>query len=243
MDYAILIPRPNCPAIFAAAGAPPDVAFDNSSIVDPWDSANDTTTPGTLVVGSLTNGILLAFADWEDTAAGSAAVSGISSNLGGAFTHLPSSATLALLLGQDYGADVWYLLNPAAGTHTVTLTMNETTDTKTIGLLSAQNVNQVTPFGALFTNIDASGTPTSTTVTVTDSASGDLSICHLFTGSVSLAEQENTTGTKRWESGEFGFNGATSLLTTINAVGPNSAHSFTIPARGFMTCGFALKKA
>src|SRR5258708_7057654 len=138
------------------AGGSPNVAFDTFSL-SAADSDGGPTASGTIVVGSLTNGILLAIPSWEDALAGNASVTGVSSNVGGAFTQLPSSAAV-WISGIDFGSDIWYLLTPAAGSHVCTFTMSENTNVVYPGLMSAQNVSQSAPFGTVVVHTDVTQT-------------------------------------------------------------------------------------
>lgn len=228
--------------VLPVAGGGADVAFDNSS--NTLEADNNATAVGTLTVGSLSNGILIAFIATEDAAAGAAVVSGVNSSLGGAFTHLGSSAFNFTVGGvSDYNGDIWYLLNPAAGSHTVTATMNEATNETNVGLASFANVSQSAPFGTPVTHTDITEVVNNYDTTVS-SAAGDMMLAGFLSDGQSLAEQDTTApATKMWENFDgSGPLGNVSMAAYRACTGGSTTINFTL-GRSFGTVGVALKKA
>jgi hypothetical protein len=92
---------------------------------------------------------------------GSTTITAVSYN-GVALTQAISSATSA---GNDR-ADIWYLVNPATGAHTVAVTSS--TVTGTIGSVSYTGVHQTVPVGTGVAATGNSATPTVNASSATD---------------------------------------------------------------------------
>jgi hypothetical protein len=135
-----------------------------------WGSAHDSIATGSAVVAEGDNRILVvSYADFE--VGGDASVSGISSDLDGAFTRLGSNIN-----SDQANAGIFYLLNPTVGTHVLTPAYGDAFANKPNPNIAHwyTGVDQDTPFGAPAS--DTGTTETTATVTVTDVAEGDLVI-------------------------------------------------------------------
>lgn len=171
------------------------VAYDNFA-VGTFDTTDDTTHTNSFTVSAGSNRALLAFVGWHDAAAGSAAVSSVSSDLDGNFSAVPGSSSTAIVDGgaRDMGAQWWYLVAPSTGLHTITLTMSENTQAKCLMLLSVNGVNQSTPLGtASIASVNGNNTHSVT------SSVGDL-VVSAYSAATNTATQVNaTTGSTHGE--------------------------------------------
>lgn len=116
MDYAIFIPRPNCPAMFAPEGSP-SVALDTvaGNLVTGAVSVNDVS----LTVAANSNRMLVAMID--NTASRTVSSVAYTAGSGGAWTLLGSAVT-----GGGNDVEIWYSSAPSTGAITVRTTYSGT---------------------------------------------------------------------------------------------------------------------
>jgi len=239
----VIVPLYSSEGDFApAVGGGGNVAFDNANGGTP-DADGGAAATSTLVVGTLTNGILIAVLNTEDGAAGAAVGLSVSSDLDGAFTRLDAATFNYVFGGGEFNGELWYRLAPSAGTHTVTMSMSEGTAVIYPGLKSFANVNQAAPFGTPTTHTDNTENIDNFDVVIATTA-GDMAISGFITGGVNPAEQDVTSpATKLWETTTpVGPIGSTSMAAYRAAVGASTTINYT-RTRSFGVWGVALKKA
>lgn len=192
--------RRNVGLVAGGGGGGGPVAFD---AVDTTSTGTNSSTTVTCnhTVGSLTDGIVLVSVTWSDTATGTATVSSVASNASGtpALTQVSSALfnKTPADSSADTGVDWWYLLSPASGATTFTVTMSEDTDEMMCKSISFSGVDQSTPIADVQT-VDRTGN-TSTTITHT-TASGDMVVGALHQTSPTTAGVSVNTGTSRWST-------------------------------------------
>lgn len=146
-----------------------------------------TTTPSWSHTCTGTNLLLVVTVGWRHQDPGNA-ITGITYN-SVALTQLGTTSN-----GEFATAEIWYLLAPATGTHTVAATFTDLARAH-LGAVSYTAVNQSTPLGTYASN---TGTSTAPSVTVT-SATGDVVIAV----GAERGTETFTTGasqTMRWEA-------------------------------------------
>lgn len=165
-----------------------------------WDSAHNGVVAGVITVPAGTNRILLvSSADVE--AGGDATLTGISSDLDGAFTRVGNNVNNGI-----QNASLWRLLNPTVGEHTLTPAYGDSATEKPNSLIAHAwtGVDQTTPFG---TPATATGTSTTAVSVTATTAAGEVVI-----DTVSSNTGGHTTGA---DQTQIRFNPATSGSTTV----------------------------
>lgn len=224
----------------AGGGGGGDVAVDATSSDAAWNSDDGTTGVCSITVGSGSNRAIYACVQWIDGLAGNASVSGVSSNVDGAFT-LVGSSTITRADGADFGT-AWYVLTGASsGAHTITATMSENTDSLLCDAISFENVNQTTPSAGVDTQ-DVSNTGTTYTHNITTVA-GDMALSVMLNALGVAAAHDVTTGTLQWELQETGFWGAWSDCGTNAATGTSTPIGYLMRNDVAIVSGLAVKKA
>jgi len=142
-----------------------------------------TTKTWTHTTSSGTNRILELEADiWQDTA-GAGTVSSASYN-GAALTKVTSS----LSGGMD--SEIWYLVNPASGTNTVSVTITGATDAIKLSVSTFTGALQSSPVDVTSTATGTSGNPSAS---LTTTAANDLVLATLSRYSTTAASTNRTS--------------------------------------------------
>lgn len=194
------------------------------TIAGAWDAANRSIT-----VGSNPNRVLWAAATWY----GTGTVSGVSSNVNGAFTAVPGSLSTQSVGGRDQKVQWFYLINPTAGAHTITSSNTGSVNTKHIAVTETDATHQTTPYG---TPVVTQSVAASYNHVITGTVVGDLAFSACNNGDTSgLAQTDITSGTLRWEDLETASWGT----TAIGGTKPGEAGSTTITYNPIRTEGSA----
>jgi len=166
-------------------------------------------------------------------------ISSVSSDVDGAFTLLQ-----AFDGGDGTSVEIWYLKNPTAGAHTITVTADATNRRAGGGAVTYGNVDQTTPFG---TPATASGTSTTPSVTVS-SASGEIVLDIM----VSKNSAGGTTPTvDASQTQQFNFKTVTGLgmSSRLNCAGSREAGAASVSmdwtlsdSQGWGMIGVAIKE-
>jgi hypothetical protein len=175
-----------------ATAAAADVAIDSSAKGTPSTGGTFSETVD-ITVASNSNRLLIVLAGAGDSSPADRVISGVSSTLGGSF----ASVTGASVQEPNWcGIDVWYLVAPAVGTHTVTMTYAGSVVQAEVMATSLYNVNQSAPFGTVATS-GSSGTSSAAPSVSATLATGELLIGGLFTDSSTISSF--SAGTSRQE--------------------------------------------
>lgn len=127
---------------------------------------SESSSTQSFTVGSLTNGILVVAT--HHYAVGGATISGITWN-GSALTLVV--ATLDQPFGPGYDNQIWYIKNPASGTHDVVITFSGSdTIYLSAGIISLSGVDQTTPIDTSTKTGIVNGTTATVTLSVVSNA-------------------------------------------------------------------------
>lgn len=167
------------------------IAFDNVGSTDGGTNQSYTVT---IVVAGGSNRYLQCGVSIVDTGGGPTSVSSISSDLSGAFTFRYRDVFVA----NDHANEVWEFINPAVGTHTVTVTLVAVpVQVSATGCLSFSGVHQTTPIEVHATaHGAAAANPSVTLTTIADNAWG---ISIVTDNAPDDLTPTGSTGTQRWE--------------------------------------------
>jgi len=156
------------------------IAFDSAATKT---ATNAASASWSHTVGSGTNNVLIVGLATEDTSTTSLAVSAITYN-GVAMTAVPSSTATAGSSTLDR-TQLFYLLNPAAGAHTVAVTFGGAVNGVSAGSVSLSGVAQSAPTAAAI-NTATSGTAISASVAVSTAGSWLVDVANSGAGSATL---------------------------------------------------------
>lgn len=192
--------RPNNGSSTTTVGASGLVEDAISSAADPAVSSNSVTYAHTCTGSNL---VLVVVVAW--TASATRTVTGVTYN-GVALTQVASARREVTFIDTSVsGVDIWYLINPATGTHNIIATVSAVGTFVWGGGISFTGAHQSSVVGTANT---ATGTSTAPSVAIT-SAVGEI----VVGGVMARADSEGqlTSGdTQKWCSRETaGFNGAT----------------------------------
>ena len=168
-------------------------------------------------VGTGTSTVLIVGLSTEDTSTTSLAVSAITYN-GVAMTAVASSTATAGSSTLDR-TQLFYLLNPAAGAHTVSITFGGAVNGVSAGSVSLSGVAQSAPSAAAI-NTATSGTAISASVTV--ATAGSWLVDAVNSGSGNATFTAGSGQTSRWAIGQSSSGGAGSTKP-ISATGAASS--------------------
>ena len=168
-------------------------------------------------IGSGTNRVLIVGLATEDTSTTSLAVSSITYN-GVAMTAVPSSTATAGSSTLDR-TQLFYLINPAVGVHTVAVTFGGAVNGVSAGSVSLSGVAQSAPTAAAI-NSAASGTTLSASVAVATAGSWLVDV--VTSGSGNATFTAGSGQTSRWAVGQSSSGGAGSTKP-ISAAGTASS--------------------
>lgn len=184
------------------------VAFDAAASNKAAYPANTSTISVNHTVAAGSDLFLLVSVGWYN-AQGARTVSGVTWN-GTAMTAVPSSTVAT---SGAHNVQLWYLINPATGAHTVTVTMSGNDDLLFVGVSSWSGVHQTAPLGTAVTN-----TGTSTTGQVTLSSAADEYVAGCITHEAIFASDFSTSDTELYEQ----FDNTTNLHSGAYSVGSAS---------------------
>lgn len=203
------------------------------TVAPAWDAAS-----ASITVGSGTDRALFACATWS----GTGSVSGVSSNVNGAFTLVTGSENLQTSGGRTQGIRWYVLLNPTTGAHTITSSNTGSINTKHVSVTECTDVHQTVPYG---TAVIADSVAASYNHVITDSLVGDLVISGCNNGdTANLAQTAITVGDQRWEVIETAFWGTTSIGGTKAGEATSTTITYNpLRSEGSALSGFAIKAA
>jgi pectate lyase len=181
----------------SAAGA---IAFDSAVATS---AVNATSTSWSHTVGSGTNTVLVVGLSTEDTSSSVLNVASITYN-GIAMTAVPNSAATAGSSTLDK-SQLFYLLNPPAGAHTVAVTFGGSVNGVSAGSISLSGVAQSAPTAAAI-NTATSGTAISANIAVSTAGSWLVDAANSGAGNATLTP--GASQTKRWGVGQSNSGGA-----------------------------------
>jgi pectate lyase len=189
-----------------AAGA---IAFDSAVSKS---AVNAASVSWSHTVGSGSNTVLVVGLSTEDTSSSVLNVASIIYN-GVAMTAVPNSAATAGSSTLDK-SQLFYLLNPAAGAHTVAVTFGGAVNGVSAGSISLSGVAQSAPTAAA-TNTATSGTTISANITVSTAGSWLVDAANSGAGNATLTP--GASQTKRWGIGQSSSGGAGSTESVSSA--------------------------
>lgn len=206
----LMLASPNC------WGA---IALDNCS------QSADAATSYSHTTGSITDGILIVGTMARDAAgATDGVVTGVTYG-GVALTKIREDIT-ATDSSKWFYTGLWYLVNPAAGSGTIAVTMTGTVNAQAIAACTFSGALQASPVDVSGVYSSEAATTTAPTLTLTTTVDGTVTIDVMYSGAsggiVSAAGQ-----TERWDIGINGAGDAAGGGTTIgNSVG-DVTHTWT----------------
>ena len=168
-------------------------------------------------VGTGTSTILVVGLATEDTSSSVLNVASITYN-GVALTAVPNSAATAGSSTLDK-SQLFYLLNPAAGAHTVAVTFGGAVNGVSAGSISLSGVAQSAPSAAAI-NTATSGTTISANIAVSTAGSWLVDAANSGAGNATLTP--GASQTKRWGIGQSSSGGAGST-ESVSSAGTASA--------------------
>jgi len=187
------------------------IAFDNSGSVS---GTNAASLSWSHTVGTAADTVLVVGLATEDTSTASLAVSKVTFN-GVALTPVPNSIATAGSTTLDQ-SQLYYLLNPAPGTHSVAVTFKGAVNGVSAGSVSLSGVQQSAPAAAI--NALDAGTSLSTSISVP--AAGAWLVDTLASGAANATlTPSDAAMVKRWSKGQSNSAGAgaTKALSTAGA--------------------------
>ncbi len=198
----------------------PDPTYDQSSSTVNTTNSNAASVNHTCASGA---NLLLARVGWLNQQANPRTVSGLTYN-SVSLAAVPSSSITQTGDGAAWGIQSWYLENPTAdgAAHALALTMSGNTLVKHLGASSYFDYDSL---GAAATSSAAAATG-SASVTVPDSASGDLVAGAMLAYSDGLAQQAPSE-TEEWETWENAVEGSALNASRTTAAGANTALNWT----------------
>ena len=176
------------------------IAFDSAATKV---ATNAASASWTHTVGTGTNTVLIVGLATEDTSTTSLAVSAITYN-GVAMTAVASSTATAGSSTLDR-TQLFYLLNPAAGAHTVAITFGGAVNGVSAGSVSLSGVAQSAPTAAAI-NTATSGTASSASVAVATAGSWIVDVANSGASNATLTA--GSSQTKRWGVSQSNSGGA-----------------------------------
>lgn len=184
-------------------------AVANDAFVDNGGFSSQSSRTWSHTVGTLTNGVLYVGVDfWTNGAV--VTVSGVTFN-GVALTRVVQSARSP----NDDRAEVWRLVNPAAGAHNVVVTFAGGSTDGECGSLSFQFVDQTTPERATNSAVSATTNSTTATLSLAGAQAGDCAIdsCAWDLATTTATMVAHSPRTQRYnDSGFSGEGGAGSSM-------------------------------
>lgn len=201
-----------------------------------WDASPPAAT--TITVGSGASRALFSCVTWS----GTGSISGVSSNVNGAFSLVTGSLNTQTSGGRTQGI-VWYvLLNPTSGGHTITASVTGSVNTMEQAVTECTAVHQTTPYG---TPVIADSVAASFNHIITGTVVGDLAISGCNNGdTATLAQTAITVGDQRWEVLETAFWGTTSIGGTRDGAAGSTTITYNpLRTEGSALSGFAIKDA
>lgn len=142
-----------------------------------------------------------------------------------------TSANARAVNGAAYYTEIWYLLNPATGSHNVVWTLSGT-DAPTFGVVTFTGGATSNILGNVATNTGTSASP-SASITTGTANSIIFSGCYINNTSASTATTTGTNQTKRWGlvDSKYGSEGSCgSTQTTTTAGSYTNSYSITSTA-------------
>ena len=163
-------------------------------------------------VGSSSNRVLVVGLSTEDTSSSVLNIASITYN-GVAMTAVPNSAATAGSSTLDK-SQLFYLLNPPAGAHTIAVTFGGAVNGVSAGSISLSGVAQSAPTAAAI-NTATSGTTISANITVSTAGSWLVDAANSGAGNATLTP--GASQTKRWGVGQSSSGGAGSTESVSSA--------------------------
>ncbi len=204
-------------ASWSTSAASAAIAFDSAATKT---ATNAASASWSHTVGSGTNTVLIVGLATEDTSTTSLAVSAITYN-GVTMTPVASSTATAGSSTLDR-TQLFYLLNPAAGAHTVAVTFGGATNGVSAGSVSLSGVAQSAPTAAVIATA-TSGTAISASVAVATAGSWLVDVANSGASTATLTA--GSSQTKRWGVSQSNSGGAGS--TAAPAATGTSSVSWT----------------